>query len=55
MVAELGGAVTALIRAMPKKLAGRILPHDPDHTEREFERWVQEVCLKTLSETSPWG
>ncbi len=51
---EHDGAVASLIRAMPKQLAGRISPHDPDHAERELERWVQEVCLKTLSETDPW-
>ncbi len=52
---EHDGAVASLIRAMPKQLAGRISPHDPDHAELELERWVQEACLKTLSETSPWG
>ena len=54
IMTEHDGAVASLIRAMPKQLAGRISPHDPDHAERELERWVQEVCLKTLSETDPW-
>ena len=52
---EHDGAVAALIKAMPRQLAGRISPHDPEHAERELDRWVQEVCLKTLHETSPWG
>lgn len=48
------GAVATLLRAMPKQLAPRISPHDPAHAEQELERWVQDVCLKTLHETDPW-
>lgn len=48
------GAVATLLRAMPKQLAGRISPHDPEHAERELERWVQEVALATLQNTDPW-
>jgi len=48
------GAVAQLLKSMPKQLAGRIAPHDPEHAERELERWVQEVCLKTLHQTDPW-
>lgn len=48
------GAVATLLKAMPKQLAGRISPHDPEHAERELERWVQEVALATLSNTNPW-
>lgn len=51
---EHDGAVAQLLKAMPKQLAGRIAPHDPEHAERELERWVQEVCLKTLHSTDPW-
>jgi len=51
---EHDGAVASLLKAMPKQLAGRIAPHDPEHAERELERWVQEVCLKTLHQTDPW-
>lgn len=54
VMTEHDGAVATLLRAMPKQLAGRIAPHDPEHAERELDRWVQEVCLKTLSDTSPW-
>lgn len=48
------GAVATLLRAMPKQLAGRIAPHDPEHAEQELERWVQEVALATLHNTNPW-
>ena len=48
------GAVASLLKSMPKQLAGRIAPHDPEHAERELDRWVQEVCLKTLHQTDPW-
>jgi hypothetical protein len=48
------GAVAQLLKSMPKQLAGRISPHDPEHAERELERWVQDVCLKTLHQTDPW-
>jgi hypothetical protein len=51
---EHDGAVATLVKAMPKQLAGRILPHDPEFAETELERWVQEVLLKTLHDTSPW-
>jgi len=51
---EHDGAVASLLKAMPKQLAGRIAPHDPEHAERELDRWVQEVCLKTLHSTDPW-
>jgi hypothetical protein len=39
---------------MPKQLSGRIAPHDPEHCEKELDRWVQEVALKTLHQTDPW-
>ncbi len=48
------GAVAQLLRAMPKQLAGRIAPHDPEHAEKELDRWVQEVALATLQQTDPW-
>lgn len=51
---EHDGAVVALAKAMPKSLAARIAPHDPEHAEAELERWVQDVFLKTLYETTPW-
>lgn len=54
VMTEHDGAVATLLRAMPKQLAGRIAPHDPEHAERELERWVQEVALATLSNTNPW-
>lgn len=51
---EHDGAVATLLRAMPKQLAGRISPHDPEHAEKELDRWVQEVALATLQQTDPW-
>jgi hypothetical protein len=48
------GSVAQLLRAMPRQLAGRIAPHDPEHAERELDRWVQEVALRTLHTTDPW-
>jgi len=54
VMTEHDGAVATLLRAMPKQLAGRIAPHDPEHAERELDRWVQEVALATLQQTDPW-
>jgi len=48
------GTVAALIRNMPRQLAGRVNPADVEHAERTLQIWVDEVCLRTLSETSPW-
>lgn len=54
ILTEHDGAVVTLVKAMPKQLAGRISPHDPEHAERELERWAQEVFLKTLYKTNPF-
>ena len=54
IITEHDGAVVQLVKAMPKQLAGRIAPHDPEHAERELERWAQEVFLKTLYKTNPF-
>jgi hypothetical protein len=51
---EHDGIVAQLIKNMPRQLAGRIAPHDPEHCEIELTRWVQEVALATLSSTDPW-
>jgi hypothetical protein len=51
---EHDGVLAQLIRNMPRQMAGRISPQDPEHAERELTRWVQEVCLKTLHNTDPW-
>ena len=48
------GAIATILKAMPKSLAPRIAPHDPEHAEQELERWVQETALATLSKTDPW-
>jgi len=51
---EHDGILAQLIRNMPRQLAGRICPQDPEHCEKELTRWVQEVLLKTLHDTDPW-
>ena len=51
---EHDGAVISLAKAMPRQLSGRISPHDPEHCEKELDRWVQEVFLKTLHDSNPW-
>ena len=51
---EHDGAVASLLKSMPRQLCGRISPHDPEHAERELQRWVQEVALATLHSTDPW-
>jgi len=51
---EHDGVLAQLIRNMPRQMAGRISPQDPEHAERELSRWVQEVALATLSNTDPW-
>jgi hypothetical protein len=48
------GAVAQLLRAMPRQLAGRIAPHDPEAAQIALNRWVQDVALKTLNNTDPW-
>ena len=54
IMSEHDGAIVSLAKAMPRQLAGRISPHDPEHCERELDRWTQEVFLKTLHDTNPW-
>jgi|LauGreDrversion4_2_1035121.scaffolds.fasta_scaffold05166_14 hypothetical protein len=54
IITDHDGAVVTLVKAMPKQLAGRIAPHDPEHAENELSRWVQEVFLKTLHNTNPF-
>jgi hypothetical protein len=51
---EHDGVLAQLIRNMPRQMAGRIAPLDPEHCEKELTRWVQEVLLKTLHATDPW-
>jgi hypothetical protein len=55
IITDHDGAVVQLVKAMPKQLAGRISPHDPEHAEHELERWAQEVFLKTLYKTNPFA
>lgn len=51
---EHDGILAQLIKNMPRQMAGRIAPQDPEHCEKELSRWVEEVLLKTLHETDPW-
>lgn len=54
VMTEHDGVIAALAKSMPRQLAGRIAPHDPEHAERELSRWVEESFLKTLFNTHPW-
>lgn len=51
---EHDGVLAQLIRNMPRQMAGRIAPLDPEHCEKELQRWTDEVFLKTLHATDPW-
>lgn len=51
---EHDGVLAQLIRNMPRQMAGRISPLDPEHCEKELQRWTDEVFLKTLHATDPW-
>lgn len=55
IIVEHDGAVVALAKAMPRLIAGRICPEDPERAEEELRRWVEEVFLHTLYSTSPWS
>ena len=51
---EHDGVMAQLIRTMPRQLAGRIAPQDPEHCEKELQRWTDEIFLKTMHDTDPW-
>lgn len=51
---EHDGVLAQLIKNMPRQMAGRIAPQDPEHCEKELNRWVEEVLLKTIHDTDPW-
>ena len=51
---EHDGVLASLIRTMPRQMAGRISPLDPEHCEKELQRWTDEVFLKSLNATDPW-
>jgi hypothetical protein len=44
----------SLVRSMPRNLAARILPADPDFAESELRRWAEDVFMKTLNATNPF-
>ena len=48
------GVVSQLAKAMPRSLAPRVNPHDPEHAQAELVRWLNETFLSALSKTDPW-
>ena len=48
------GAVALLIRSLPKEISRRSLPKTTEALERELERWVQEIALPTIYNSTPW-
>jgi hypothetical protein len=53
--AERDGLITNLIRAMPRQMAPRLCPHDPEFAERELATWVNDSFLKTMHSTDPFN
>jgi hypothetical protein len=54
-IAEHDGLITNLIRAMPRQMAPRLCPHDPEFAERELATWVNDSFLKTMHSTDPFN
>ena len=48
------GVVAQLAKAMPRSLASRVNPADPEHAQGELVRWLNETFLSALSKTDPW-
>ena len=48
------GVVAQLAKAMPRSLASRVNPADPEHAQSELIRWLNETFLAALSATDPW-
>lgn len=55
IMTEHDGALVTLLKAMPRILAPRISPHDPEHAEEQLSKWVQDDLLKVLYGTNPWA
>ena len=51
---EHDGVVAQLAKAMPRSLASRVNPADPEHAQAELVRWLNETFLSALSKTDPW-
>jgi hypothetical protein len=54
IIARHDGVLVNLVRSMPRALASRIAPQDPDHAEAELRRWVNDTFLATLYSTNPF-
>ncbi len=48
------GVVAQIAKAMPRSLASRVNPADPEHAQAELVRWLDETFLAALSATDPW-
>ena len=48
------GVVAQLAKAMPRSLASRVNPAEPEHAQSELVRWLNETFLSALSKTDPW-
>jgi hypothetical protein len=54
MFQEHDALMVSLASAMPRALASRIAPHDPEAAEVELRRWVTGTFLRTLESTNPF-
>ena len=48
------GVVAQLAKAMPRSLASRVNPADPEHAQAELTRWLNETFLTAIHNTNPW-
>ena len=48
------GVVAQLAKAMPRALAPRVNPVDPELAQAELIRWLNETFLAALHNTDPW-
>lgn len=48
------GVVAQIAKAMPRSLAPRVNPVDPELAEAELSRWLNETFLAALHNTNPW-
>lgn len=54
LVLDHDGAIVAIAKTMPRRLAGRLCPEDPERAEAELHRWVEEDFLRVMYQTTPW-
>jgi hypothetical protein len=55
MFQEHDALMVGLANAMPRALAARIAPHDPEAAEAELRSWVTGTFLRTLQGTNPFA